>query len=460
MHEGIRVAVRSLSKGEAASFALAPGRLQAEAPLALRLPRAPAEESSWELELLRFGVYDDLEGDGSRLLKVHCEGYGHFPEALAECHLHWKVTGPDDRTLHSSRYTVSVGGAGGIEQQEDPERAPYVYVLGETTWEPVAALCRALRQGGRGELRLKRAPALPERDPGAPADAVTAQLSAALGRRPAGLEDCAVFVELERVLQPVRGPEDGRWAGVATLVEERFRAEQLLEAGEDAVALVRLRRACEWAERAQAPAPNEQLAAEAAALRAGLAWVLAKRAAPILDLGTVSSHVLRAAEADLAEAEAQCSWLEEHCPGLAGTLLVRAKLLVARDDDFEAARAQLLEAQRLAPADGRVQQELRAVRAELQRQREALARERLAAIREGLQAAREQGAGGDARAAELLAELAATDASWEAVTETRIGAELKRLQEASTEPRTRELCLQILGRWMDQSKQQRPMWER
>uniref|UniRef100_A0A7S4SHA8 TFIIS N-terminal domain-containing protein n=1 Tax=Alexandrium monilatum TaxID=311494 RepID=A0A7S4SHA8_9DINO len=469
MHEGIQVAVRALSKGGRSRFAIAERRLTSSTPLARRLSQVPTGESEWEVELLRFSVYEDRGGDGRELLKVFSEGYGRFPEELSECHLHWKVTGPDDSALYSSRCTVSVGGAGGIEQREDPDRAPFVYVLGETTWPPVATLCRALRQGGRAELRLKRAPALPDPDPGAPADAVGARLGAALGKGRAaaggggGLEDCAVLVELERVLPPAAGPAGDDWGGVAALVQERFRAEQLLERSEDAAALRRLRRACGWAQEALAGASGEAsaTAAEHAAMRATLAWALARRAAPILDLGTVSSDCVKAAEADLAEAEAHCAWLEEHHPGLAAVRLVRAKLLVARDDDFEGAHAELSEAQRLAPEDGRVQQELRAVRAALRSQREARGRERAAALREGLAAARAGGPGGAAApgARELLAELAALELSWEAVTETRVGAEVRRLREASSDPEARRLCADILGRWVDQSREQRPLWE-
>lgn len=466
MHEGIRVAARSMSKGELARFVLEPKRLASKAPLARRLPEPPAEASCWEVELLKFAVYEDQLGDGSRLLKVISEGYGRFPELFAECHLHWKVTGPDDKTLHSSRHVVSIGGVGGIQQTEDPDRAPYVYTLGETMWAPVEALCKVLRQGGHAELRLKHAPDLPDKDPGAPMDAVSAQLGAALSKRTAGgLHDCAVHVELDRVVQPLQGPEDPNWCGVASLVEERFRAEQLLGRGADDAALRRFRRACEWSERLLAASPSVDLGAEQAALRAGLAWVLAKRAAPILDLGTVSSDVTRAAEADLAEAEAHCDWLDAHHPGLAGARLVRAKILVARDDDFVGAQRELLEAQRLAPQDVCVQQELKTVRVELRREQEAKSREKVSALREGLAAAREEGLGlvgsvGELKAAELLSELAVTQVSWEVVMDTRVGAELKRVQELSGDPVTKKLCSEIIGRWMDEAKEQRPMWEK
>jgi len=272
-----------------------------------------------------------------------------------------------------------------------------------------------------------------------------------------------VHVELVRVVLPLQGPGDPNWGGTATLVEERFRAEQLLEAGEDAAALQRFRRGCAWAEQALAAEHAEDAARELLALRQGLAWVLARRAAPILDLGTVSSDVLRAAEADLREAEAHCDWLDKQTPGLPGARLVRAKVLVARDDDWSGANAELMQAQRDAPDDVRIQRELKVVRVELRKEQEAKSRERVSALRDALAAARERGLlgaeGGEARAAELLAELAATRVSWEVVMETRVGAELKRVQEASGDPATKKLCKDILGRWMEESKEQRPMWD-
>jgi hypothetical protein len=277
------------------------------------------------------------------------------------------------------------------------------------------------------------------------------------------LQDCCVHVELERVLQPLQGPEDPAWAGTASLVQERFRAEQLLEQEHQEAALRRFRRACGWADQLRTTEATNDFAAEHAALRAGLAWVLAKRAAPILDLGTVSSDVIKAAEADLAEADSHCKWLDEHHPGLPRTLLVRAKVCVAQDDDFETANRLLMEAQQLSPDDVCIQHELKAVRVELHKQKEATSREKIGMLKQGLVAAQAEGlgtsgSGGEAKAAALLAELAAASVSWDVVMDTRVGVELKRIQELSSEAATKKLCTDILGRWMDQSKEQRPMW--
>jgi len=270
------------------------------------------------------------------------------------------------------------------------------------------------------------------------------------------LRHCVVWAELERVLQPMKGPEDPRWEGTAAVVKERFRAEQLLEKGEETAALSRFRRVAAWAQRLPADSVARE---EHAAARAAIGWVLACRAAPILDLGTCTSEVLKAAKKDVAEAEDHCAWLEEQFPAFLGTLLLRAKLLVAQDDDFAGAHKQLLEAQRLAPSDARVQEELRKVKVELRKVDEEQSKRKIAEIRDSLKRAR-TGCNSDDEAPtvmQLLRELSKTRCSWDTVMETRIGVELKCCSEGCGDE-ARQLCNEILGRMKDESREQRPMW--
>jgi len=407
---------------------------------------------------LKFVTWEDLDRDGARLRKVVNEGYGNFPEPLSELHVHWRVFAHDGKTVHSSRYTLSVGGEGGLKQVEDEDKQPTVMVLGENAWEPIATLCSALRQGGVGELRLRQVPELPKQESGSN-DATSAQLSMMMNKSKGSeaLQHCVVRVELERVVQPIVGPEDSRWEGTTALVQERFHAEQLLEKDEDVAALNRLRRVIAWAE--QLPADDAAVQEELAAARASSGWILVRRAAPILDSGNVKQSELAVARKELAEAEAHCVWLEERRPESAGTRLLRAKILIAEDDDFASAHSHLLEAQKLSPSDKRVQEELRQVKVELRRLEEESSRAKVVEIREGLKRAREESSDiGRERIVSLLLELSDTKVSWETVMGTRIGVELKSCQEEGGDEAKR-LCTQILARFKDESKEQRPMWD-
>jgi len=198
---------------------------------------------------------------------------------------------------------------------------------------------------------------------------------------------------------------------------------------------------------------------ELAAARASSGWILVRRAAPILDSGNVKQSELAVARKELAEAEAHCVWLEERRPESAGTRLLRAKILIAEDDDFASAHSHLLEAQKLSPSDKRVQEELRQVKVELRRLEEESSRAKVVEIREGLKRAREESSDiGRERIVSLLLELSDTKVSWETVMGTRIGVELKSCQEEGGDEAKR-LCTQILARFKDESKEQRPMWD-
>lgn len=206
----------------------------------------------------------------------------------------------------------------------------------------------------------------------------------------------------------------------------------------------------------QCDADDKVVAAELIATRASIGWILARRAAPILDLGNVTSDVLAVANKEIEEADRHCRWLEDKKPEYASTKLLRAKILVAQDDDFAAAQDQLLAAQRLDPNDARVQAELRQVKLELRKVEESQARARVEEIRDGLKRARTEG---DSKAdiVRLLQELSTTKITWETVMETRIGVELKSCQEVGDD--VKALCCEILGRLKDETKEQRPMWE-
>mmetsp|Transcript_99659 Transcript_99659/g.281291 ORF Transcript_99659/g.281291 Transcript_99659/m.281291 type:complete len:794 (-) Transcript_99659:206-2587(-) len=460
MHNGMTVAVKSMTVGEVARFTFTPMRLAAEGALAKALPDPQGQTSVWEVTFVKFAIWEDLGRDGDRLLKIASEGYGEVPDNLAEVHVHWKVLGPTGELIHSSRYTLNVGGEGGLTHREDEDKEAPVYVMGENIWEPLAALCGHLRQGGVGELRARRLPPLPQEEGNGDLGA-SAKLSMMLnkGKDTEKLRHCVLRAELERVVQPLSGPDDRRWEGPATLVQERFLAEQLLEKGEEVAALARLRRAVSWVER-MPPEDAAGVREELAHCRASIGWALASRAAVVLDLGSVTSDLVAAANRDLAEAESHCAWLEERCPSLASTKLLRAKILLAQDEDFNGAHEQLLEAQRIAPDDRRVQEELRRVKVELRKQQEEKSKAKVVEIREGLKRARVDD-GAESREATVLAllrELSATKVSWDTVMDTRIGVELKSCQEGCGDEAKR-LCLEILGRLKDESKEQRPMWD-
>lgn len=454
MHDGLSTAVQSMTVGEVANFTFLPRRTAAKSSLAKLLPDPAGQTSLWEVAFLKYLTWDDLDRDGERLQKIQSEGYGEFPEPLAEVHMHWRVIGPDGSLVHSSRYTLSLGGEGGMKQVEDEDKAAGAYVLGETAWEPLAVLCKSLRQGGAGELRMRQLPELPQEEPSSGDVGASAKLSMMMSKQkgPEALQHCTVRAELERVVQPMRGPEDPRWEGTPGIVQERLRAEQLLSSGQELAALARLRRVRVWAE--QVPS-DDAVRKELASARAATGWVLVCRAAPILDCGNVTSQVLAAARRDADEAEDHCAWLEEHFPESLGTLLLRAKLLVAQDDAFVEAHAKLLQAQQMAPEDARVQEELRKVRLELGRMEEQKRHAKVTEIRDGLKRARTDG--GHDKVMELLQELSATKCSWDTVMDTRIGVELKCCQEACGDD-AKELCREILGRFKDESKEQRPLW--
>lgn len=356
---------------------------------------------------------------------------------------------------------MNVSGEGGLEHLEDEDKPAPSYVLGETTWGPLGVLCRSLRQGGAGELRMRRLPPLPKDEAGKNGSdfaTVSAQLSMMLSkaRGEEALRHCLVQADLERVVPPLAGPGDPRWEGAAVIVQERFRAEQLLERGDEGSALVRLRRVVAWV----GQLPEQEAAsmrAELAAARTTIGWILVCRAAPVLDSGSVTSDLIAVARRDLAEAEEHCAWLEQHCPHSEGFHLLRAKILVAQDDDFAGAHRHLLEAQKAAPSDRRVQEEMQRVKLELRKVEEEQNRAKVVGIRDNLKRARTEKSAEEAVLA-LLRELAATRISWETVMETRIGVELKSCQEDCGED-ARRLCCEILGRLKDESKEQRPMWE-
>ncbi|CAE7305105.1 unnamed protein product [Symbiodinium natans] len=449
MHEGVNVAVRSMTKGEVANFTFASRRLSGDSGLTKLLPKVEEDPCVWQIEFQKFVTWEDLDRDGERLRKIQEEGYGAaVAEDLSEVFVHWRVFGADSKLVHSTRYTVSMGSGQDMKQVENEDKVAPSYIMGETTWEPVAMICRSLRQGGVAELRLRSVPDLPKDPDG---DDVSAKLSMMLNRGSTErLSHCTIRAELEKVVPALTGPGDPRWQGAGTLVEERFRGEQLLEQGYEAAALARLRRVVAWSEQLPDQASTLQ---DVAAAKASIGWSLASRAAPILDSGSVSSAVLKSARKDLAEAEELCEWLEQNASQNAGTKLLRAKILVANDDDFAGAHKQLLEAQKQAPEDKRVQEELRKVKVELRKEEEMQSRAKVAEIRDGLKRARTEGS----EVMPLLRQLSSTSCSWETVMETRIGVELKSCQECGAE--AKKLCDEILAKFKDQSKEQRPLWE-
>jgi len=462
MHEGLDIAVRSMTVGEVSQFTIAPARMAAAGSLVGMLPDCKGQVSIWEATLLRFSTWADLERDGRVLQKIGQEGYGKFAERLSDVFIHWRIFGPDGSMLHSSRNTVSIGEGDGIKQVEDEDKAPPHYVIGEGCWEPLEVLCRSLRQGGVGELRMRRFPPLPAETDSS--DDKEANVAAKLGRMMNAKslvgeewQHCTVRAEVLKVVPPLAGPEDPRWEGDSLLVQEQLRAEQLLGRNDEAAALVRLRRIIAWAPQVREWSSGSS-AKQLAAVKALTGWLLASRAAPILDSGNVTSDKLAAATQELAEAEALCATLEQEHADVAGTHLLRAKIAVAKDDDFDTAQRELVEALRLAPEDRRAQEELKQVKAELRRVGLEASRAKVIEIRDGLKRARTEPSSDSAVVLGLLRELDQTRVPWETIMETRIGVELKGCQEGCGEE-AKQLSTRILGRLMDESKEQRPMWE-
>lgn len=240
------------------------------------------------------------------------------------------------------------------------------------------------------------------------------------------------------------------------LVQEHFCAQRLLDRGNELAALKRFRRVAAWA----TALPAEPVAAsELAAVRASMGWILATRAAPVLDSGNVTSDVLAAARHDLEEAEGHCLWLEQNHPNPPNAHLLRAKIVIAQDDDFAAAHGHLMQAQNEAPNDKRVQEELKKVKIELHKVNEEQRLQRVTEMRDSLKQARALSldAGREEAVMKVLQELTDTRISWDILRETRIGVEIKGCQEEGGDD-VKRLCGQLLGRWKDESKEQRPLW--
>lgn len=281
----------------------------------------------------------------------------------------------------------------------------------------------------------------------------------------ANLRYCVLTLELIRVRLPCTGPDDeARWGGVQMLVRERFAAESFLEREEPAKALVRFRTLVSWGEKLEAMGKGSEIVtSELLAARAGAAWALAVQAAPILDAGNVTSQLLKAAEADLDEAERLCEMVEANQKGgqLVACLATRAKLRVAREDDFEGAYKLLMEAQAKDPTEKRVQVELKVVREALAKERESKAKAQLLELRERLQAALPTG--DEEAILKILKELEARaeEVSWDMLMETKIGKELGTCRDRwGKDTKVHALGSELLTRFKDASKEQRPLWER
>jgi len=470
MHEGFSTAVKSMTVGEVSHFTFAAQRLSANTVLSSVLPKASGE-STWELKFLKFVTWHDLERNCEHLLKVHEEGWGRKPENLSEVFIHWRVFGPDGSMIHSSRNTVDLGDGtgGGFKQVEDEDKEPPRYVLGENCWEPLELLCKSLKQGGVAELRARKLPPLPKQDEQADATSnAAAQLSMMMNKfkskdkEDKDLYHCTIRAELERVIPALVGPEDPRWEGVTAIAQECYLGQQCLDRGYEQAALARFRRVLSWVDHiaSSSSSSTDEISRanrQAAAARASIGWVLVSRAAPILDSGNVRSDILKAAQKDIAEAEENWRWLNEHFPDHAGTKLLKAKILVAQDDDFKGAYDELILAQEADPGNNRVQEELKLVKIELRKEEEQRNKAKVAEIRDNLKRVRENGCNNEEMAS-LLSDLQQTSVTWETVMETRIGVEVKNCQEAGND-NVKRLCTQILGKLKDESKEQRPMWE-
>jgi len=197
MHEGIAEAVKVMTLGEVAQFRILKHRLKAKTTLG-RLLRASGEVTTWQITLMKFVTWADLDRDGGALQKIAEEGYGEFPRPLALCSLHWRVRSANGELLFSSRNTIHVGGDGGLQTTEDEDKDPEIHAFDTCMWAPLARMCKSLRQGGRGELRLRRMPPWPKEM------ADSAKVSMMIGKSKLGdeMQQCTLSLELDRVVQP------------------------------------------------------------------------------------------------------------------------------------------------------------------------------------------------------------------------------------------------------------------
>ena len=81
MHEGVNVAVKSMTQGEVANFSFARQRLNSESGLTRLLPSPKAlkthykalqsceDESQWQIEFQKFVCWEDLDRNGQRWAK-------------------------------------------------------------------------------------------------------------------------------------------------------------------------------------------------------------------------------------------------------------------------------------------------------------------------------------------------------------------------------------------------------
>eukprot|EP00928_Gymnodinium_smaydae_P018699 TRINITY_DN17127_c0_g1_i1.p1 TRINITY_DN17127_c0_g1~~TRINITY_DN17127_c0_g1_i1.p1 ORF type:complete len:663 (-),score=110.31 TRINITY_DN17127_c0_g1_i1:178-2166(-) len=340
MHEGFTLAVSSMSVGEVAKFTFAKSKLQAKSALTELLSASSCDRSVWHLTFIGHSIWQDLDGDAGRLLKIDSEGYGESVEPLSEVQAHHGMYSADGNLILSSRSVADDG-------SDDPD-APS-YVLDEITWEPLHTLCQKLRRGGRGQLRLRSVPSVP------------------------GIEEtffhCTIEVDLLSIVKPMQGPSDERWSGLASLVQERKRGEKLMvQLRKEAAAEVRFRRCAEWSKMMLDLTPELSAAEdELVAARGGIAWILLRRAGPILDMGTVRSDVLAVARKELAEAEDHCLWWRKARPNDAAARFLHAKIVLAQDDDFARARELLTEALKLDPSNPKISRELQRVEDELRK---------------------------------------------------------------------------------------------
>ena len=75
--------------------------------MTLLLPDHKEQLSTWEISFLKFSAWTDLGRDGEKLQKIHSEGYGEFPEALAEVYIHWRVLGADGKMIEQRNLRLS-----------------------------------------------------------------------------------------------------------------------------------------------------------------------------------------------------------------------------------------------------------------------------------------------------------------------------------------------------------------